>query len=313
MDAAEMFFAKVIDEFGVEEGDLVRIPMKQCELARRRGVAASTVAVYLRALGPRVVQRRPEIILHRANVQPAPSARTAIEEPPPSADALLDAYRLVLADLLQTNRSAGSARGPRAERADSSDIEDGRTDKARRRPCFDANPREPARGFFAEWTNAELEEVLAPLDRAVKGAGLRSRNNPAALACALRGYPLPAIASAVHTLVGLTGASGLRSPFGLLFRWAADGTLTSYLPVEPPPPPDPVTAQAGGKEDQDSPVDEGVCRAVLALTDTDRAGLDRYIDLVEGPRRLHTATLDHSFRVAHFAAWSANRVDEAPR
>ena len=43
MKAAERFFAEVIAEYGITEGDVVRIPMTQCELARRRRKAASTV------------------------------------------------------------------------------------------------------------------------------------------------------------------------------------------------------------------------------------------------------------------------------
>ena len=36
MNAAQRFFAVAMRDYGVPEGDHVRIPMRQCELAQRR-------------------------------------------------------------------------------------------------------------------------------------------------------------------------------------------------------------------------------------------------------------------------------------
>ena len=91
MKAAERFFAEVIAEYGITEGDIVRIPMTQCELARRRKRAASTVGAYLSAMGPRVMRRRPEIVLSTRPREAADSAE--MDE----VDELLVAYRDLVA------------------------------------------------------------------------------------------------------------------------------------------------------------------------------------------------------------------------
>ena len=92
MKAAERFFAEVIAEYGITEGDIVRIPMTQCELARRRKRAASTVGAYLSAMGPRVMRRSPEIVLARHDTQPALDLESA-PAAPSSDSVLLAAYR----------------------------------------------------------------------------------------------------------------------------------------------------------------------------------------------------------------------------
>ena len=66
MTAAQEFFAAAMRDYGVREGDHVRIPMRQCELARRRHVAASTVGAYLTAMGASIVSRRPDIVIRLA-------------------------------------------------------------------------------------------------------------------------------------------------------------------------------------------------------------------------------------------------------
>ena len=116
MKAAERFFAEVIAEYGITEGDIVRIPMTQCELARRRKRAASTVGAYLSAMGPRVMRRSPEIVLARhdtpsaLDLEPAPTA-------PLSDSVLLAAYRdlaLAQARVIELQAElAQSAREPR--------------------------------------------------------------------------------------------------------------------------------------------------------------------------------------------------------
>ena len=112
MKAAERFFAEVIAEYGITEGDVVRIPMTQCELARRRQRAASTVGAYLSAMGPRVLRRSPEILLTNH------TTTRAVDVVEHDTDgALLDAYRdLVVAQarVIELQASfAGPARGAR--------------------------------------------------------------------------------------------------------------------------------------------------------------------------------------------------------
>jgi hypothetical protein len=60
---ARAFFDSVIAEHGIIEGELVTIPMRQCELARLRNLAPSTIGAYLSALGPSVVARAPHIVI----------------------------------------------------------------------------------------------------------------------------------------------------------------------------------------------------------------------------------------------------------
>lgn len=79
---AERFFADATADYGYEEGGIMTIPMRQCELARRRQIAASTIGAHLRAMGTRVLQRYPEIIVARTTdtsrpLSPAVDATTA--------------------------------------------------------------------------------------------------------------------------------------------------------------------------------------------------------------------------------------------
>ena len=95
MDAAQRFFAAAMRDYGVREGDHVRIPMRQCELARRRDVAASTVGAYLTAMGSSIVSRRPDIVIRVGSDEGPPVA--AVREAAPPATAELIA---VIADLV---------------------------------------------------------------------------------------------------------------------------------------------------------------------------------------------------------------------
>ena len=75
---AERFFAEVAEEFGTRSGEIVTIPMRQCELARRKAMAASTVAAHVRAMGERVLQRHPMIVITdgRAEASSSPLSPT---------------------------------------------------------------------------------------------------------------------------------------------------------------------------------------------------------------------------------------------
>jgi hypothetical protein len=123
--AAERFFAEVIAEYGITEGDIVRIPMTQCELARRRKRAASTVGAYLSAMGPRVMRRSPEIVLARHDTQPALDLEPA-PAAPLSDSVLLAAYRdlaIAQARVIELQAEfAESAREPREMTRDVRDI-----------------------------------------------------------------------------------------------------------------------------------------------------------------------------------------------
>ena len=309
MKAAERFFAEVIAEYGITEGDVVRIPMTQCELARRRQRAASTVGAYLSAMGPRVLRRSPEILL--TNHTPTPAV-DLVEHDPDSA--LLDAYRdLVVAQarVIELQASfAGSARGvremPRGSREFSREvqqeegIEPSSSSLSRDQPRADTADR-------AGWTDHDLDRVLAPLQRAVERAGLQRMNNRAKLTDVLRPYPLDRIEAAVADLVRQTNQrdNTLRSPFGLLHRWALNGDLPTP-PAAATAPPQPTRAHP----ETTAPV-AGVRAAVTALSPFELAGLDAVVDAEYGSKVPMPPAMRHAARCEQYPTWAATRTPQA--
>ncbi len=230
MRAAEKFFAEVIAVYGIEEGGVVRIPMTQCELARRQRVAASTVGSYLSAMGPRVVQRTPQIVLS------APATAVKVDD---DGD-LLEAFRALAAaqarviELLAV--SASAARGSRGSVRGSREISRDEVQEDKEEdllPCLE--PREQVREPRADpagWTDDDLDVVLAPLHRAVALAGAKPMNNRPQLVAALRPFTLAQIETAVAELVTAVNCrnSTVRSPFGMLVTRARTGTMPTVRP-----------------------------------------------------------------------------------
>jgi len=312
--AAERFFAEVIAEYGITEGDIVRIPMTQCELARRRKRAASTVGAYLSAMGPRVVRRSPEIVFARHDTQPA------LDLEPPSVagssdSVLLAAYRdlaIAQARVIELQAEfAESAREPREMTRDVRDIsrsierEEGllasSSPLARETPR--AEPADPA----SRWTDADLDRVLAPLQQAAERAGLQRMNNRAQLAHVLRAYPLARIEAAVAELVRQVNQrdTRMRSPFGMLHRWAIDGDLPAAQPTGTAP------LRACEPIQQQLTVTDAVRAAVAALSGEELAGLDAVVDCEYGSKGAMPPAMRHAARLEQYPYWVASRTPRA--
>ena len=318
MKAAERFFAEVIAEYGITEGDIVRIPMTQCELARRRKRAASTVGAYLSAMGPRVVRRSPEIVLARqAGTPPAIDLELA-PAAVSSESVLLVAYRdlaIAQARVIELQAEfAESAREPREMprglREFSRPVEQEEALLASPAPPVSdvprAEPAEPAESAI-RWTDADLERVLAPLQQAAARAGLQRMNNRAQLAHVLRPYPLARIEAAVAELVRQVNQrdTRMRSPFGMLHRWAIDGDLPAALQPTAAP------LRAAEPVPQQLTVDDAVRASVAALSDEELADLDAVVDCEYGAKGAMPPAMRHAARLEQYPYWVASRTPRA--
>lgn len=309
MKAAERFFAEAIAEFGIEEGDVVRIPMTQCELARRRQRAASTVGAYLSAMGPRVVRRSPEIVLAHPDAIAVPLPLAA----PVAQDTLLAAYRdlaIAQARVIELQAVfARTARGPRDIVRGSREFSREQDKEEAVQPSSSLPFREEPRAVVAElagWTTGELDAVLAPLVRAVERAGLQRMNNRAKLVEVLRPYPLTRIEAAVAELVRQTNQrdTHMRSPFGLLHRWAINNELPH--PSVPATPDVTVALPVAGDAFTDS-----VRAAVAGLTPDELAELDRHVDREYGSKVPMPPAMRHAARCEQYPTWAATRTPRA--
>ena len=309
MKAAERFFAEVIADYGITEGDVVRIPMTQCELARRRKRAASTVGAYLSAMGARVVSRSPEIVLAH------PSAEATVEQPASDVGLLLAAYRdLALAQArvieLQAATFAESARGsreiPRGSRDISRDLQQ-EEDLQASSSLLDREDPRADRAELAGWTDSDFDTALAPLQQAVERAGLQRMNNRSQLAHVLRPYPVARIEAAVTELVRQVNQrdTRMRSPFGMLHRWAIDGDLpAAHKPATAP-------LQAVEPVQQQLTVDDAVRAAVAVLSADELADLDALVDNEYGSKGAMPPAMRHAARLEQYPYWAASRTPRA--
>ncbi len=326
---AERFFAEVADEFGERSGEIVTIPMRQCELARRKAVAASTVAAHVRAMGERVLQRRPTIVITDGGPQRTPQ-RTP-QRPPqmtPAADHgaelihalndVVEAQQRVISLLMESatnsSRIVAESRGNVADFA----VQGSSRVPVSKEEAFlltdETSFRDDRRGNVAEsratsevapWSQTELDRVLAPLHDAVQRRGLKPMNNRTALTSALTDFGLGAIEAAVQRLIPMTAAGTASSPFGLLVSWARRGEDQMFAVAHdslPGPGSPPVIA------DVDDAVDETAVRAVKdweAEPDiycAELAALDQRIVADNGtvPLLDEVAPMRHAFRVEAF-------------
>lgn len=314
MKAAERFFAEVIAEYGITEGDIVRIPMTQCELARRRKRAASTVGAYLSAMGPRVVRRSPEIVLARHDTQPVLDLEPAAAAPL-SDSVLLAAYRdlaIAQAKVIELQAEfADSAREPRELPRGPRGSSRSQEQEEELLASLGSLPREMPRAEPAapaqRWTDADLDKALGPLHLAAERAGLQRMNNRAQLAHVLRPYPLTRIQAAVGELVRQVNQrdTRMRSPFGMLHRWAIDGDL--------PAAQQPATAPLRAVEPvpQQLTVDDAVRAAVAALSPDELADLDAIVDLEYGSKGTMPPAMRHAARLEQYPYWVASRTPRA--
>jgi len=196
---ARAFFDSVIADYGVVEGHLVTIPMRQCELARRRQLAPSTIGAYLSALGPLVVARAPHIVLSGCapvtdpvHIAGAPDAAPRGIDRAAGADIseLIDAYRNVVdaqAHLIGLlTRTASPTRGtapdfdePRAVRrgTEVQSIEEVEEDLPSPTPPLlsgtrnHARPRETSGVPRASISDETLDQLLEPVHRLCSSIG----------------------------------------------------------------------------------------------------------------------------------------------
>jgi hypothetical protein len=241
MNAAQRFFAVAMRDYGVPEGEHVRIPMRQCELAQRQGVAASTVGAYLTTMGDAVVVRWPHIVLRAAGdpdrPEPAienPSAESPLRELLAAISALVAGQAVLLRAIAQAldafenlpvpaDWTRGNDAGSREFLADPVQEEEKK------------NPPLPAqlltRGVREEATEyprdaARIANLLSPLHELVEQRGLVPLHDLAPIAAAIATYDDAAVCEMVDAIVREASAGGsvVRSPFGLLVSRARAAT-----------------------------------------------------------------------------------------
>jgi hypothetical protein len=253
---AERFFAEVADEFGERSGEIVTIPMRQCELARRKAVAASTVAAHVRAMGERVLQRHPMIVIADGRAptgsSPQPSTNERDADLVAALNDVVQAQQRLI-DLLMNSATAESriVAGSRGIVADPTGQGTSRPQVSKEEPSLRPlhEPiRDDRRGNVAgradghgstAWSLEDLDQVLAPLHDIVRKRGLKPMNNRAALVTSVADRSLPEIDTAVHRLTAMTADGTVRSPFGLLVSWARRNESHMFFPLlashqEPP-------------------------------------------------------------------------------
>ena len=344
---ARAFFDSVIADYGVVEGHLVTIPMRQCELARRRQLAPSTIGAYLSALGPLVVARAPHIVLtafgpatHREHNGGAPAAATPDTDRTAGADIseLIDAYRNVvdaqahlIGLLTRTDSLArGTARDleePRAVRRgtevqSSDEVEE---DLPAPPPQLSdaqnhARPRGSREVPRASISDEALDRLLEPVHRLVQQHRLKPMTHRAGVYETLRYCShdqLRAAIDRVQHLVNQPGPAPVSSPFGLLIQWARSGQLDPA-----PKQASEVAGETVAAAEPEPEVDPAEIEADLAVTTFEAdptthadelAGLDAHLERTH-PRlseRPVIAPLLHAWRVDAYL--QLKRSTEAPR
>jgi hypothetical protein len=344
---ARAFFDSVIADYGVVEGHLVTIPMRQCELARRRQLAPSTIGAYLSALGPLVVARAPHIVLSGCapvtdpvHIAGAPDATPRSIDRAAGADIseLIDAYRNVVdaqAHLIGLlTRTAYPARGSAREVEESRAVRRG-TEVQSSDEVEEDLPAPPAllsdaqnhlcpRGSRevprASISDEALDRLLEPVHRLVQQHCLKPMTHRAGVYETLR-YCSPdqlrAAIDRVHHLVNHPGTNPVSSPFGLLIQWARSGQLDPA-----PKQASEVAGETVAAAEPEPEVDPAEIEADLAVTTFEAdptthadelAGLDAHLERTH--RRLSDrpviAPLLHAWRVDAYL--ELNRHTEAPR
>ena len=278
---AEKFFAEVAEEFGTRSGEIVTIPMRQCELARRKAMAASTVAAHVRAMGERVLQRRPMIVITDGRAQASSKASTAAKDC--EAD-LVDALNGVvqaqqrLIDLLMTSATAESRIVAESRGIVANPVVQGTSGPqvSKEEPSLrppDEPIRDDRRGNVADhaegdgsaaWALEDLDEVLAPLHDVVRERGLKPMNNRVALATSMADRSLGEIDAAVQRLTTMTAGGTVRSPFGLLVTWARRNENHMFLPLLTPTPALPSVSTDRCVEEDTDPIDAGASQTIAS-------------------------------------------------
>lgn len=307
MDAARRYFANAIAEFGIEDNGAARIPMSQAELARRTGLAPSTVAAHLRSLGHAVIQKTPVIVLSLerstgASAPFPPQAFTIRLELTIVDGSVVRTSVLPFDHLVGSGASAASAttgRGIRGLSPLSSPKEEKVITSCLPPP---SSARENRVTGVAHWTDEELDEVLAPLHEATRGARLREMSYRRPVAEALRPYPLDVIRNAVEDLVAEVNRldTQVRSPFGVLVSRARSG-----LQRRPTTPPIERALPTVSAEPEAYP--EWMRSAVRALSPSEEADLDAFVAEREGGLVRMPPVMRQAMRLDYFEQWSAER------
>ena len=240
---AHQFFTDAGAEFGLREGEHLVIPMRQCELAKRRNVAASTIGAYLSALDDHVVRRHPEIVLRL----PAPSAVhgagrgiTDIEgaSSSPSDLAKLSAALVelcaaqakVIALLTEDQPKPRELRvSPRGFDQEASDARAHQAVSTKEELLLASSPLDNSARFDAKprrsLSATDIDAALRPLEELARRRNLKPINNRRMLHQAMQQYSLDELKAGIARVGAMAGRvdSTIRSPFGLLVRAAREG------------------------------------------------------------------------------------------
>jgi hypothetical protein len=331
---ARAFFDSVIADYGVVEGHLVTIPMRQCELARRRQLAPSTIGAYLSALGPLVVARAPHIVLSGCAPVTDPVHIAGAQDITPTGidltagadiSELIDAYRNVvdaqahLIGLLtrtnsQTRGTARDSAEPRAVRrgTEVQSIEEEERDLPSPPPPLlsgtrnHARPRETSGVPRASISDETLDQLLEPVHRLVQQHRLKPMTHHAGVYDTLRHCSPDQLRNAIdrlHHLITHPGPNPVSSPFGLLIQWARSGQLNAT-----PKKASDVAGETVAAAELEPEVDPAEVEAHLAVTAfeadpathaAELADLDAYLEQVHPSLRGRPliAPLLHAWRV----------------
>lgn len=214
----------------------MRIPLRQCELARRQGVAPSTVGAYLTSMGDAVLSRRPHIVLR---LPPTRQSDAKVEQQQAvGGPELIAGIAELLAGQAQLLNALAQAITTLAEpREESSAI---RAFQPGSRGSVAETPREkeeeplpsPSSRVSRNYTNvrdlradARVERLLAPLHALARERGLVAMYDLRPIAVAIAPHDDATVERMVDDIVRQAecGGTSVRSPFGLLISLARAG------------------------------------------------------------------------------------------
>jgi len=221
--------------------------MRQCELARRQGVAASTVGAYLTSMGDAVLSRRPHIVLRwtaaqhsDATVEHQQATAANAELIAGIADLLAGQAQLLnavaqaivaLAEPREVNSGIRAAQpGVRGSVAETprKEEEEGLPSPSWQRDLGDTNIRELR-------ADARFDRLVAPLHALARERGLIPMHDPGPIAVAIAPHDDATVHRMVDDIVrqAESGGTSVRSPFGLLVSLArtAQSPTTSQCPT----------------------------------------------------------------------------------
>lgn len=208
--------------------------MRQCELARRQGVAPSTVGAYLTSMGDDVLSRRPHIVLRWTTAQRSDPTVDGQQATTASTELitgiadllagqahLLDAVAQAIVALAEPREEGSGIRGAQpggrgsVAETPKEEEEEGLPSPASQRTPGDTNVREMR-------ADARFDRLLAPLHALARERGLIPMHDPRPIAVAIAPHDDATVHRMVDDIVrqAESGGTSVRSPFGLLVSLA---------------------------------------------------------------------------------------------